>query len=291
MDVSNRFFALHLAMTPGVGGKTITRVLTRNHLLGRDPAGFFGLSQESLVEEYRLKTSVAARLSKPSASELDLTLKLQDRLDKLGVTLVTSSDGHFPQRIEAFDPDPPGLLFLYGNTNLLAGKTFCVLSSRNSPPAALSQIEKLTEQGVLGSEILVTGHDRPEYQRSALVPLRWGSPRVLCLDRGLFPALGEQLIDEPFRAARLWRYQFDPKTDLVVSCFRPDAVFAGVKNQVRDRLVAALSLRQDYVIVSEGGNMEKNVRMGLLAGREVRVSDLSLNYRQMRDMGATVIKA
>ncbi len=84
----------------------------------------------------------------------------------------------------------------------------------------------------------MTGHDRPEYQRSAVVPLRWGSPRLLCLDRGLFRVLGEDLRSEAFRAARLWRYEFDASTDLVVSPFRPDSEFIGVNNKVRDRLVS-----------------------------------------------------
>jgi predicted Rossmann fold nucleotide-binding protein DprA/Smf involved in DNA uptake len=201
-DISPRTFALHLAMTPGVGGKSVARVLTRNSLLGRTPAEFMSLSQESLREEYKFSAKAAEHFV---GRKFDATSELEKRLAALGVTLITAADIHYPTRIEQFDPDPPGVLFLFGNTKLLESSTFCVLSSRGSFPADLDQIEKLTEEGVLAGEILVAGHDTPEYQRSAVVPLRWGSPRILCLDRGLFKVLGDDLRDEAFRAARLWR--------------------------------------------------------------------------------------
>lgn len=104
------------------------------------------------------------------------------------------------------------------------------------------------------SEILVTSATRPEYQRSAVVPLRWGSPRVLCLDRGVEATLGEDLTEEPFRAARLWRYQFDPKCDLVVSPYRPTMKFGRATAKTRDFLVAGLSRRIDFVRINPGGS-------------------------------------
>ena len=105
------------------------------------------------------------------------------------------------------------------------------------------------------------------------MPLRWGGPRVLVLDRGLFQVLGPDLKDEAFRAARLWRYEFDPGTDLAISPFRPEADFIGVNNQVRDRLVAALARRHDFVSVAEGGNMARLARLALKAGRRVRIGE------------------
>jgi len=204
---------------------------------------------------------------------------------------MTATDAHYPVRIEALDSDPPGVLYLYGNARLLESQTFCVLSSRNSPPAALDQIEKLTEQGIMNAETLVTGHDTHEYQRSAVVPLRWGVPRIIVLDRGMFHALGEDLQEEPFRAARLWRYRFDPQTDLAVSCINPERDYHRESNKIRDRLIASLSLRLDFVWVGEGGNMERLAKQALKAGRPVRVSDLSDCYREMRALGAKVVAA
>lgn len=288
---SQRSFALTLAMTPGIGGRMTARVLARNNLLNRSPDEFFGLSTEALIEEYRLSGKAAHWLTTANDDLRQRTSELEARLLGLGVTWLTVVDAHYPSLVEEMDPNPPGVLFLYGNTALLRAKTFCVLSSRRTLPADLNIVESLTEEGVLKSEVLVAGHDTPEYQRSAIVPLRWGSPRILCLDRGLFKVLGDGLRDEAFRAARLWRYEFDPSTDLAVTPFRPEADFIGINNKVRDRLVASLSRRLDFVQAAQSGNMETLARLALKAGRPVRISDRSINHRALAAEGAEVISS
>lgn len=282
-----RTFALFLATTPGIGGKTITRILARNGLLSRTPGQFLSLSSEALREEYRLPIKVAERLKAQTNKAIEEAVNLESRLDGLGVSLVTVADAHYPSLVEGMDPDPPGALFLYGNQRLLEARTFTVLSSRGATPAELDQMERWTEFGVLQGEVVVSGHDRPEYQRTALVPLRWGAPRILCLDRGLFPVLGEDLKNEAFRAARLWRYEFDPKTDLVVSPFKPDAGFHGINNQVRDRLVACLARRLDFIHMTDGGNMERIAKLAIKAGRPVRVSGQSSCALELVSAGAS----
>lgn len=272
MSVPRRTFTLALAMTPGVGGRSVVRVLARNDLLNRTPEEFFSLSTEALREEYKLSVKSAAHIAQRGIELLEDIAPLEKRLETLGVRWSVITDAGYPELLEQFDPDPPAMTFLYGNTKLLGAKTFAVLSSRNASRDQLDEIEKLTEVGVLNGEVLVTGHDKPEYQRSAVVPLRWGAPRILCLDRGLFQVLGEDLRNEAFRMARLWRYEFDPSTDLVVSPFRPEASFVGVNNQVRDRVVAGLASRIDFVKVSPGGNMEKLAKMANKAGRAVSLS-------------------
>ncbi len=289
MSLSRRDFALYLALTPGIGGRSVTRILARNDLLARTPEEFMRLSSATLQEEYGLKVRQADRLAARVREKESPITELRDRLDKLGVTIVTATDAHYPVMIESMDPDPPGVLFLYGNQRLIGAKTMCVLSSRGTTPAGLDLMERLAEEAVLAGEIVVSGHDTPEYQRSALVPLRWGAPRILCLDRGLFEALGDTLQEEPFRAARLWRYQFDPHTDLVVSPFRPNGRFVGVNNQIRDRLIGCLAQRMDCVEISPAGNMEKVARLAIRAGRRVRVSDRSIAYRLMEQFGAEII--
>jgi len=284
--IGPRTFELLLATTPGVGGRTITRILARNGLLSRSAAQFLALSPEALQEEYRLPLKVVAQLKLAPKEAISEVLALEARLDGLGVQLVTIADARYPSLVEAMDPDPPGVLFLYGNQRLLDARTFAIMSSRGTTPGELDQMERWTEWAVLRGEIVVSGHDRPEYQRTALVPLRWGAPRILCLDRGLFPVLGDDLRNEAFRAARLWRYEFDPKTDLVVSPFKPDTGFHGHNNQIRDKLVACLARRLDFMHLSEGGNMEKIANLAIKAGRPVRVSPLSKSAQGLLSGGA-----
>jgi hypothetical protein len=107
----------------------------------------------------------------------------------------------------------------YGNTRLLTGKLWHSPESllRSCDVATLDKIERDTEEAVLSGFTLVCGVATPGNQRSAVVPLRWGSPRIVVIPCGLHAAMGPDLKEELFRAARLWRYQFDPQTDLVIA--------------------------------------------------------------------------
>jgi predicted Rossmann fold nucleotide-binding protein DprA/Smf involved in DNA uptake len=289
--VTRRELALSLALTPGVGGVSVHQILSSLARQGVAPEEVFKLSPEGLQEGFGLKSGTAKSISGRSEECLSRVAAMQERLQALGVTLISAADGFYDERLKNMLHEPPNMLFLYGNQKLLRAKTFCVLSSRNTSPAGLDQIETLAEEGVLKGEVVISSDNRPEYQRAALVPLRWGAPRILCLDRGLFEVLGPDLKQEPFRAARLWRYEFDANTDLAISPFHPEAKFAGVNNQVRDWLVAELSQRLDLVEIAPGGNMEKIAKAAISAGRSVRVSDRCVIYRRLQDAGAGVIPA
>lgn len=94
---------------------------------------------------------------------------------------------------------------------------------------------------------LVCGVHGPAHRRAAVVPLRWGGPRIVVFSGGFRFHLGEDLADEPFPAARLWRRAWDPGTDLAVSRRSPDLrPRYGVHNPGVDRLIRGL--------VSESGS-------------------------------------
>ena len=150
-----------------------------------------------------------------------------------------------PSRSAPFDQEPgfyvPASLWLYGNVRLLGGQLASVALARfrsDHRPKELDAVEREAEELVLGSAILVCGIHSPGHQRAAIVPLRWGSPRVLVLSGGFYHHLGSKLDQEPFRAARLWRYQFDPKTDLCISRRAPDKLPTyALLNPSVDRLI------------------------------------------------------
>ena len=275
-----------LASVPGIGAKTVTRILTRNDLMGRSVDEFLRLGQEALVEEYRLKPRQAEAWCSDKKGWLGEAERLRKFLEPYGVAMVTAADAHYPRNLEALDPDPPGILYFFGNRHLLDTDTFSVLSSRNGSEDVLSEIERRTEDNVLKGRVLVSGHDTPEYQRSAVTCLRWGAPRIMVFDTGLFDALGEDLRNEPFPAARLWRYQFDARTDLAVSAVNPMKNYHANSNKVRDRLVAGLSYRIETVYATAGGNMDRLAKLGLRAGRKVSVSELSPTFEALVGLGA-----
>lgn len=286
--VSPRVLALALALCPGIGGRSITRILTRNEFLGRSVREFLRLSPESLVEEYRVPSKGARNWTEGHVGFLERAATIEPRLAELGIRFITGADADYPAVIEQIDPDPPGTLYLYGNARLLQAKCFTVMSSRKAPPAALEAIERAAQEGVLNGEVLVCGHNTPEYQAAAVVPLRFGAPRILVLDRELFDALGDDLRQEPFHSARLWRHEFDPTTDLALTVVHPDQPPHQASNRVRDRLIASLASRLVFPWIGAGGNMEKLARLACKAEREVRIVDLFPGAREWARYGANV---
>lgn len=150
-----------------------------------------------------------------------------------------------PRRSAPFDHEPgfypDAKLWLYGNVRLLDAELAYLPAALGEPrqtPSQLDALEPQAEALVLAGKILVTGIHNAAHQRVAVVPLRWGAPRVLVLSGGFYHHLGQTLSDEPFRAARLWRYQFDAQTDLVISRRAPDkAPTFALYNPTVDRLI------------------------------------------------------
>lgn len=151
-----------------------------------------------------------------------------------------------------FDQEPgfyePAGLWLFGNVRLLCSNLAMIWQALGRPehaPDELDEIELMAERIVLEGKVLVAGIHSPAHMRAAIVPLRWGSPRILVLSGGFKHHLGEELNQEPFRAARLWRYQWDPRTDLAVSRRAPEKLPTFSRhNAAVDRLVAKIVNRE-----------------------------------------------
>jgi hypothetical protein len=139
-------------------------------------------------------------------------------------------------------------LWLYGNVRLLDTDLAHLPTAFGPPhhgPEVLDRLERETEELVLSGRIVVTGIHNPAHQRAAVVPLRWGSPRIVIVSGGFMYHLGLELDQEPFRAARLWRYRWDPQTDLIISRRAPEKFPTYAQhNPTVDRLIERVSTRQ-----------------------------------------------
>lgn len=166
---------------------------------------------------------------------------------------------HAPaQRTAPFHHEPgfyePAGLWLFGNARLLEQSLAHVQAATGPPdhrPDALEAIEQEAERLVLDGSVLVCGVHNPAHQRAAIVPLRWGSPRIIVVSGGFKHHLGELLQDEPFPAARLWRYTWDPLTDLAISRRAPEKkpTYA-LHNPAVDRLIARLACGERVGLLS-----------------------------------------
>lgn len=154
-----------------------------------------------------------------------------------------------PTRSAPFTDEPgfyePAGLWLYGNVRLLHNPLATVSEALKNPypgTSELMHIESEAERLVLDRFTLVCGVHNLAQQRASTVPLRWGSPRIVVFSGGFHHHLGPDLDQEPFRVARLWRFSWDPLTDLAVSRRAPDKLptFAHV-NPTVDRLILELA--------------------------------------------------
>lgn len=157
-----------------------------------------------------------------------------------------------PVRNAPFDEEPgfyrDAGLWLYGNVRLLRASLACVHHGSDRgcyTRKELEEIEREVETIVLGGTVLVTGIHHPGHMQAAVVPLRWGAPRILVLSGGFKFHLGEQLDQEPFRAARLWRYKWDRQTDLAISRRAPEKLPTYAHyNPTIDRLIGMIVRRE-----------------------------------------------
>lgn len=248
---------LILCLTPEVGHVTFDRLLNECRVRGIEPDELLRMSADRLREEFRLHPTSARALAN-GAKELGRRAhQLKQKVGDKPVRLVTRDSALYPRVLDEFCPTPPGYLFFYGNSRVLENPTFCVVASRGASRDDLERVERIVEEQTLGGKTLVTGVNTSAYRVAAVVPLRWGAPRIVVVERGLFQALGDDLERELFATARLWRYRFDPTTDLVVSFSRPDEGAAKSDPVRRDEIVVGLSQEVYVVRLRQGGNMEK----------------------------------
>lgn len=157
-----------------------------------------------------------------------------------------------PRRTAPFNQEPgfyePARLWLYGNSRLLNSRLVSIEQAHGLETHSdriLSDIEGMAAQCVLAGKTIVTGVHSIAHKRVAVVPLRWGAPRIVVVYGGFFAHLGDDLREEPFRAARLWRYEFDPGSDLVISRQEPRAHKSSKTHlPTVDRLIQSIVTKQ-----------------------------------------------
>ncbi len=171
-----------------------------------------------------------------------------ETLTKLTVPLVDPA----LRPIASSEPVQIGELWFYGSIALLSQELsysqFCIdcpVSTREN----LEHVETMAESEVLDGKVLVCGVHTELHQRYSVVPLRWGASRIIVLPSGFRSWLGQRLDQELFPAARLWRYGFDPKCDLVVSLYPPDdRVVTRSQMDEADRLIVEIASQGELVV-------------------------------------------
>ncbi len=105
-------------------------------------------------------------------------------------------------------------MWAYGNVRALLMRLSYVCIQ---PGDSHYQIEKRATEKVFRGKVLVCSYQYSENECAAVIPLRFGSPRILVVTGWIKRNLGPNLDRDPSPLARLWRYKFDPRVDLVLS--------------------------------------------------------------------------
>jgi len=258
-----------LLETPGIGPKSLGAILRKNAILRRTPRDFLGLSVAALRQEYGIRREPAQRLLQEAAQRYEQAAALNRDLARNGVSVVTLIDATYPSTLLERLDEPPPALYAYGDLSVLNQRLFVIANSNGAPEEALAAADRIAEIRAEDGWVLVTGHNRPGYQRPALAVRRNGGRTVYVLDRGLLHGFGGDLNRALFPAARIWGPAFDPQCDLAISPFPLRAQGIAVNNRRRDTVIFALAERIYVGWVREDGQMEGQCLGALQRGQEV----------------------
>jgi DNA processing protein len=244
---------LALALTPGLGARMAGKLLRE---FG-SPEAVFSASLTAL-EAQRLPAAVAQELHQ--RRPLSLAAKELAQVQALGVRLLTWDEPHYPARLREIY-DPPPLLYVRGNIELLGRHLISIVGTRRPTPYGNQMAERLgrdlADRGVVVSSGLARGIDASAH-KGALSSATGATIGVLgCGVDVVYPKENKKLFEELSQRGA------------VISEF-PLGTFAAPQNfPIRNRIIAGMALG---VVVVEGQQYSGSLitaRLAMEFGREV----------------------
>ncbi len=244
---------LALALTPGVAARQAGKLLRQ---FG-DPEKIFSASLTEL-EACRLPAAAARAIH--SREPFSAAQKELAAVQKTGCSLLHWGEQHYPRLLlETYDPPP--LLYLRGNPELLTGHTIAIVGSRRPSPYGTQMAERLArdlaERGMAVASGAARGIDSCAH-KGALAASRGATIGVLgCGIDVIYPKENRKLFKEL------------ESRGVIVTEF-PLGTFPAPQNfPIRNRIIAGMSLG---VVVVEGAQYSGSLitaRLAMETGREV----------------------
>lgn len=253
MDSDQYLGWLALALTPGLGARMAGKLLRE---FGT-PDAIFAASLTAL-EAQRLPAAVAQAIH--TRQPLSLAAKELAQAQALGCRLLTWDEPEYPAHLREIY-DPPPLLYVLGNIELLARPSIAIVGSRRPTPYGNQMAERLAhdlaDRGVAIVSGLARGIDACAHQ-GALASATGTSIGVLgCGIDVVYPKENKKI------------FETMQKRGVIVSEF-PIGTFPAPQNfPIRNRVIAGISLG---VVVVEGAQYSGSLitaRLAMEFGREV----------------------
>lgn len=288
--LTDRQWLLFLTLLPDVGRRTLRYVLERQQVRRETPEEILKLPADTLRDEYRLPPRAIYAICEEWAQRLEETQRLEAHLTRCGARWLSFQDAAYPHALDDM-PEPPPVLFTYGDHALLNEPCFALLASHNVSARGLSELEQVAESLIAQGFTPIVSATQPAYQRALLCAVRQGAPYVLTLDRGLLSAFGEDLRKEPLKQARIWQAEFNPQRALALSPFRPRDGWVAANGKYRDALIGYLASAVIVIEARPDGYIVQLCQQLLQHGRKVyaltpRASEPTGN-QQILNAGAT----
>jgi DNA processing protein len=243
---------LALRMAPGLGARTIVRLLERYG----SPQGILRAARSEL-EAQGVAGSVAQSLSSGCSYE-DAALQ-QQKLEQSGAELIVFADPRYPAPLKQIF-DPPPVLFVRGRPELLGSLTLAVVGTRRPTPYGLAVTERLSGDLARAGLVIASGMARgidTAAHRGALAVEGKTMAVLGCGVDLVYPAENRKL------AAQI------AERGLLVSEFPMGAPPYPQNFPIRNRVISGVSLG---VLVVEGAQYSGSsitARLALEQGREV----------------------
>ena len=248
---------LALGLTPGLGARLAGKLLRE---FG-SPEAVFAASLTSL-EGCRISAEAAQSIR--SQQPLRLAEKELARVRELGCKLLTWDDPAYPQRLRGIY-DPPPVLYLRGNAELLGRHSISIVGSRKPSPYGVQMAEKLGRELGARGLVIVSGMARgidASAHRGALDAQKQSG-------RGTTVGVLGTGIDVVYPKENRKIHEEVAQQGCLISEF-PMGSFAAPQNfPVRNRIIAGMALG---VVVVEGAQYSGSLitaRLAMEFGREV----------------------
>jgi DNA processing protein len=253
MELNHYLGWLALALTPGLGARHAGKLLRELH----SPEAIFAASLTAL-ESFRLPAAVAQAIH--SQSPLRDAEKELAEIRKNGCQLLTWDEPAYPQRLREIY-DPPPLLYVRGNPELLDRFSISIVGSRRPTPYGVQMSERLArdlaERGLVIVSGLARGIDSCAH-KGALAAVRGATVGVLGSGIDVvYPKENKKLFAQM------------EERGVIISEF-PLGSFPAPQNfPIRNRVIAGMALG---VVVVEGAQYSGSLitaRLAMEFGREV----------------------
>jgi DNA processing protein len=244
---------LALALTPGLGARMAGKLL---RAMG-SPEAIFNASLTEL-ESHRLPAAVAQMIN--TRQPMSAAAKELAQAQSAGIRLLTWDEPEYPQRLREIY-DPPPLLYVRGNIELLNRHLISIVGSRRPTPYGNQMAEKLArdlaDRGLVIVSGLARGIDSCAH-KGALSSLTGATIGVLgCGIDVIYPKENKKIFGEM------------EKRGAIISEFAM-GTFPGPQNfPIRNRIISGMSVG---VVVVEGAQYSGSLitaRLAMEFGREV----------------------